>query len=331
MIKLENLLKEVEQEKLEEAGAKDIFTAVALMVSSLFSPDAAGQSKADKPAIAQAVKQADSSGMVQRISDTSIQINVGKFFGSGKYKLKDKDLIKQLDAAIAAFMVQHPDADFDIEVISSESKVPNYDGEAGVDFSKLTSDQKKKYKLDDGELSILRADEVESVLSALENVVEKKGLVKGNINISRTDLGVQGPEWDGTSKDAEKYTKNQFVKVNVTAHNKTKKTPTDYAAYGNEGEIYHKQFKYSKEAVAVAFYDTRTTKDPKDPGYVNPSYQEVLLKTVKRNTPLVGTKNEKGVYTATYLIPWKVWNSTVDPSHELTDDDLEVFQDYKVN
>ncbi len=116
-----------------------------------------------------------------------IEYNVNKSFSSGQYKIKDSN---EIDSAILDFQKRmSPNGSYVIEIISSESKVPNRGG------------------LKPGELSLKRAEEI-------KRYIDSKGL--NNIQTKVTSLGAQGPEWE-PSKGAffQGYTDNQYVRLKL--------------------------------------------------------------------------------------------------------------------
>ncbi len=116
-----------------------------------------------------------------------IEYNINKSFSSGQYKIKDSN---EIDNAILDFQKRmSPTGSYVIEIISSESKVPNRGG------------------LKPGELSLKRAEEI-------KRYIDSKGL--NNIQTKVTSLGAQGPEWE-PSKGAffQGYTDNQYVRLKL--------------------------------------------------------------------------------------------------------------------
>ena len=313
MIKLEDLLKEAEQERLEEGWKENIMAAV-IAVAGMFP------AKAQK-----AAPTADKPGITQTVDQGSLKVDMGTLFPSGKYIIRDEAGLKKVLAQISNYISKNPTAGYKVEIISSESKVPNVDAE-----------KPNKPRVDTGYLATRRAEAVKFAMDEFAKEIKETGAFKGSLTTD-TDIKVaQGPDWnpaEGDKSTDSKFTEHQYVKIIVTAIPKSDKTTADYSAYSNRGEVMHKINPKSgaKEAFAMAFYATKASKDVKDQGGLDTRYQDVLLKTIKRNTSLAGTKDEQGVYTATYLIPSSVWNSTVDPSHELTDEDMAKFAQYKVN
>lgn len=116
-----------------------------------------------------------------------IEYNINKSFSSGQYKIKDAS---EIDKVISNFQQNmSPNGSYVIEIISSESKVPNRGG------------------LKSGELSLKRAEEI-------KGYIDSKGLK--NIETKINSLGAQGPEWEPSKGPFfQGYTDNQYVKLKL--------------------------------------------------------------------------------------------------------------------
>lgn len=119
----------------------------------------------------------------------NIEYNITRSFNSGEYRISET---KDIDNALSSFMsyIKNGQGNYTIEVISSESKVPN-----------------KGVGLKPGDLSKYRAETV-------KNYIESKKIP--NVQIKITDLGAKGPEWDPKkgSKDPS-YTEHQRVSLKL--------------------------------------------------------------------------------------------------------------------
>ena len=104
MIKLEDLLKEAEQEQLDEANVKSWIGAAAIGLGSLFNMGKA------------------------QTTDT-LKLNMSTLFPSGKHIIRDESKLKELEAQIAGFMSKDATADYTFRITAMSSKVPDYDGE----------------------------------------------------------------------------------------------------------------------------------------------------------------------------------------------------------
>lgn len=301
MIKLEDLLTEVEKEQIEEASLKSIAAGVAMALAGLFPQKVKAQQAAQKPGIVQTAKASD-----------SLEINMGTLFGSGKHTITDKAQLERVLSQVANFMAKNPSADYIIDIKSSESKVPNRDAEkAGTP------------RVAPGFLAHERATAVDNVLSQFIAAAKKTGAFKGDVKINTEELANQGPEWKpGDNTEDPRFKQHQYVNVNIKAVPKSQPGSNVFKDFGHRGEVWHmvNPKTGSKETKALAFYRSD-----------NAGYRDVLLRVVKRNTALTGNIDQQGVYTANYLIPWDVWNKTVDPSHELKPSDFDTFEKYKVN
>lgn len=277
MIKLTDLLIEIHQEQQLEEGWKENIIAAAIAASSIFG-GAKGQTKSD--------------------------INFGTVFPSGHYYVKGQtqDTLESKLKEVAGTILSSPKLDFNINIISSESQVPNYDAE-----------KPNKPKLDTGELAQNRATVLQVAINALVKKLKDEGKFQGNVNIKITKL-IGKEKWaPGENKDDIKYTKDQFVKLHIEP---IKKETDKYAAYAHEGEIIYKD----NRAYAMIFYPSRSTTDKTKGGGLNTADQDVLVRLVKPNKSLTGDINQPGVYTKDYTVSRDTWNKAVGTSHAVTDD-----------
>lgn len=126
---------------------------------------------------------------VDNPSTKTIEYNITSSFNSGEYKITDT---KDIDNALNSFMshIRNGVGTYTIEIISSESKVPN----RGVG-------------LNSGDLSKFRGENV-------KKYIESKNIP--NVQIKVTDLGPKGPNWDPKkgSKDPT-YLEHQRVSLKL--------------------------------------------------------------------------------------------------------------------
>ena len=168
----------------------------------------------------------------------AVEINLGNLFESGKYKLSQQ-AISSVNSAIIKlrdFAKKNPNKPVLVTVESSESKVPNYDREK---FPIITGDTKNNFseekKLAVGALSALRAKTIEEYLT--------KNLRIPSAKIVVINKGAQGPPWDGKDAKAEKYTKNQYVKVFAKLNiDQPTQSPTSAATQKTEASICNQSF-----------------------------------------------------------------------------------------
>ena len=307
MIKLVDILNEVQEERIEE-GWKENIVAAAMAASALFGgPKASGAQGRDR--------FPEKPGVAQQATSDVLNVDFGSLFPSGRYIIKgegEKQLQDKLEQ-IGKYIAKNPKADYKIEIVSSESQVPNYDAE-----------KPGKPKLDTGELAQKRAEvakfAIEKYFAGVKDFTGKVDVTVTPVQIGKEKF-TQGVD----NKDDAKYTKDQFVKLKVSAETKTAKYDP-YAAYAHEGEI----MRMNDKAYAMAFYPSRKSTDSTKGGGLATSQQDVLLRILKPDTPTTGNINEKGVYTKDYKIPSDVFNKTVGTTNELTKNMMDAFQKYEV-
>ena len=218
MIKLEDLLKEIEQQQLDEAGLKDWGIAAIVGLAGLFN-----------------------SGKAQT-TDT-MKVDMSTLFPSGKHIIRDKAKLGAMEAQIAGFMSKDPRADYIFHIKAMSSNVPNHDaerpGNPPVDFKFLPHE---------------RASEVRDYLEAFVEDAKRSGAFKGSVRFEEEELPGIGPEWypeKGDKASDEKFTENQGVEVDVKAI--TKSTPVPTQAFKHTGEPLHLN---GGVTIASIFYST---------------------------------------------------------------------------
>jgi len=308
VIKLTDLLNEVEQEHLEE-GWKENIMAAAIAVAGMFPAKANKATAGEKP------------GMTQSVKQDTLNVNMGTLFPSGKYVIQDQDQLKNILIQIVNYLSKNPNANYKVNIISSESKVPNVDAE-----------KPNKPKVEPGYLATKRADQVKSSLEMLTAELKKTGAFKGDVDINTDIKAEQGPDWQpekGDKASMDKFINHQYVTVVVTAEPGKGDTTTldPYSVYANDGNGYF----LNNQLHALAFRDIRYSDKQNKSGNLDPTKETVLLKLVKPNTAITNpTKNSKGIYTGTdYVIPYEDWYKTVGTTHVLTPDQMKKFERFK--
>jgi hypothetical protein len=286
------------QQPIDE-GWKTNILAAAISLATMF-----GKASAQKGPNAQA-----DVAVSQQMQGKTISLDLGKLFPSGKYQFseQDKQAIENELRQFGKLVLASPTSDFTIQIVSSESQVPNYDAEP--------NSPSYKQPLKQGQLAQKRAESVMQLLKTFADELKKNGTLKGEVKFIDSKVQVGNTPWDGSlSKDDPKYQSEQFVKANIQVSKGSGSSVTPgggnsdkYAAFASRGEeVYagHNMF-------AMIFYPTKATSSATDNGALNTSQQDVLLRKVKPNTALTGDKNEEGVYTQDFIIPKQWWNKNV--------------------
>jgi len=308
MIKLIPIVEQIQQEQLEE-GWKENILAAAIAASSIFG-NAKGQTKIDtKPGIEQSVTK-----------QGPLNIDFGAAFPSGRYLIQgetEKMVVDKLEE-LGKHIIKNPSADYKIKIISSESQVPNYDAE-----------KPGRVKLDTGKLAKNRATVLNIAIEKFVEDLKKQGILQGNVSIEVAPILIGKEKFKSgvDNKDDAKYTKDQFVKAEVTA------IPGDkYKAYSERGE---RVFMNGK-AYAMIFYPTSKTTTKSSAGQLDTRYQDVLLKKInlskleKAGRSLNPSINAPDQYTATYKIPWDQWNTLTRGTTTITQNMMDKWEDFRV-
>lgn len=301
MIKLSTII--LESNKLDE-GWKENILATALSVAGFFSNASAKTNYTDSTTIS------------QNISD-SLTVPMGTLFASGRYLFNpsDKAITEKLKL-IGNYIQKNPNSNFDIEIISSESLVPNYDAE-----------KPGKVKLQSGELAQKRAEVAKYTISIFMEDLKKEGILKGNTNFINPQILIgKTPYTPGEDPRQDKFTKEQYVNVIIKA--KTQKTTNNYSIFAENGD---EMYDENKQLIGMVFYSTIKSNKINNAGNINTSNVDVLFRKVKPNTSLIGNKSEKGVYTQDYIIPGNEWNRlSYRTGNVLSQDNLKTISKYLV-
>jgi hypothetical protein len=299
---MESLIIEQKKEYLEEGWRNNAMAAI-LAVSGLL-----GKAKAHEPV--------GSPTISRTISQDILMLDISQGFKSGRYVFHDEDK-KPIQQELYKFgqeLIKNPTADVMIQIISSESQVPNYDNELNA---------KEKIKLDTGVLAKYRAKSAQVIFEDFLKDLKNKGIFKGKVTFAEPEIKIGNVAWDPNiegGKDNPRYTKDQYVKAKI------KFLPShSYEAYSDRGEAVYDA---NKHAYAMIFYPTRQTMDIKKAGTIVSAYENVLLKKLKRENELGkgfrGTKNENS-YTDTFVIPWQWWNENVS-NNTLTPENIKYIE-----
>ena len=308
MIKLTDLLSEVEDQKLQE-GWKENIMAAAIAVAGMF------------PAKAQKATAGEKPGMTQSIKQDTLNVNMSALFPSGKYIIKDSSELTDALTQVSDYMSKNPSGNYKVIITSSESKVPNVDAELP-----------NKPSVDPGYLATKRADEIKFAIDQLAAGMKKTGAFKGTVDVTTDIKPEQGPDWNpkkGDKSTMDKFKQHQYVKLAVVAEPSKGDTVTldPYSTYADDGDGYY----LNNQLYAMVFRDVRYTTKQTDAGNLDPSKQTVLLKLIKPNTAVSDpSKTSKGIYTgANYIIPWEDWYTVVGTSKVLTPDMMKKWEKFK--
>ena len=289
MIKLAPLLP---KQQLDEGWKENIValaTAAASMIGAVKGQDALRKYNVP-PQISQT-----------QVNSDTLRLDFGTTFRSGRYTFS-KDNIDDLATKfgnIAEFIKKHPEANFKINVIASESKVPNYDLEP--------SSSTFKSRLDTGELAVKRAEAIKIALLTFENNLRNDGLQFGKIQLSSPKTLVGGPEWEQNNKANDpKYIAHQYVKIEIIAET-TPKQGFNFNAFSTEAES---MFDNSRHIIARVFNRTRETQNIRFAGNTDGGHEDVLIRFVNGNTGKFTGEN--------YLLNSSWWNNNRGTTNQMT-------------
>lgn len=179
-----------------------------LMANPSFSQALKTASNNDRQVIS-SLMQNDNSSQDSVDSKAVFTLNFTNNFSSGEYGINQEDVSKKMES-LKSFLSKNPDVKYNIKVVASESKVPNQNN------------------LKIGQLAKLRAASLEKVI----NVFLKSNNIDANVD---KDTRVGSEEWDGVNKDDQKYTKDQFVRLEVFADSESGITPCELSFSKDDG------------------------------------------------------------------------------------------------
>ena len=142
-------------------------------------------------------------------------INFGSVWPSGKWKLtqQQKSKIDPKLREIATFLVKYPASKLTIQIEAGESKVTNYDNE-----------QAGRVKVKPGYLSDKRGQEMAKYIGAFFKSLQSSGKIGDVPNIPKPKTIIGSSSYTSGVDDPKdpKYTKEQFVRLVVSAETKLK-------------------------------------------------------------------------------------------------------------
>lgn len=195
------ILKSLNQElgkELTEATAKDAAQAVktiikgwkgwsqAMLAAMLLTPNISNALETYAPDTLNAIRTEISGEKAAKGDPTAVKtVDFSQTFASGQSEIVNKQVILTKVSDLKKWIINNKTKPFKIVITASESRVPNPEG-----FEK-------------GELAQARGE-------ALKAVVDNLGAQDVEI---KTLVG--GPAWDGKNKDDAKYTKHQYIKIQI--------------------------------------------------------------------------------------------------------------------
>lgn len=294
ILTFEKFLLESEEEKLDE-GWKEIIIAGAMSLAAL-------RGAAQQPGSEKILKEPQRVEYVKKQENDkkiiTATVTFGNEFKSGSYKF-DKDKLDNLQeklAEIGNFIKEHQNCDMIITINTGESLVPNRDRET-------------RKSLNTGDLAKKRANVTKDVIEIFLGTLKDKGILNGRYVIDTSTVIGKTPYKPGEDVNQEKFTKEQFVDVKLEIKDNVQNIKTeDFSAYAIRGERFFRSS--NRHGFGDIFYVTRVTDKIKEPGYQDVGHQNVLLRTLAKDSEFAKTKNPYDGNT--YLIPWKWLNKATN-------------------
>jgi hypothetical protein len=221
--------------------------------------------------------------LIKEQMDSKITVDFGSTFPSGRFELTNKNSKDITDRVmkIVNFAKGNQLKNLKLNIVSGESLVPNqppFNKERGS-LAKARSEELKNYLL--------------SVLPRLLNFTPE-------IVISQPVIGTEKFDPTKDNKDAEKYTREQFVNVVIDAsksNDLSRKSSVEETIY------------LKNRVVALIEKPLSDSKSVSDAGNLDINRNDLLFKVVKPDT-----QPPEVIKGQTYKIPWSWWNENVGPS-----------------
>lgn len=132
------------------------------------------------------------------------EVNFSALWDSGKWKLNQSHMesMKPELTKIVQYLRKHPNTKLNIQIVSGESKVPNYDRE-----------QSGNVKVPEGYLSQKRGEELKQKLDIFFNELN----LENSVEIPKSETRIGGPSWTPQDNANDpKFKEHQFVKLVIT-------------------------------------------------------------------------------------------------------------------
>jgi hypothetical protein len=136
-------------------------------------------------------------------------INLTNSFKSGAYEIDEGSVLSKLNS-LKGFLNSNSNVKYSIKITASESQVPNQNN------------------LKSGELANMRVNKMSNLVNSY--------LKQNNLNIKIDKVtNIGDVPWDGYNKDDEKYTKDQYVRLDVFLEGKNEVKPCEISFSKNDG------------------------------------------------------------------------------------------------
>ena len=154
----------------------------------------------------------------------SLKIPIGTLFQSGKYTFQNTDENQIYDKLkqIGEFIKAHENSQFAIDIVSSESQVPNKDAE---NVTKDKAGNPIYKRLDKGVLAQKRAETAKFMISTFLSQLDKNHLIQGDVHINDPKILIGNTTYtQGDDPKDNKFTQEQYVNIIIHIVGSTKNT-----------------------------------------------------------------------------------------------------------
>jgi hypothetical protein len=265
----------------------------------------------------------------------SISLTKRVEFPSGFHSASKVNLEKLIDlSAIEEFLKKYKDKEIVIKLKSSESQVPNNDNEVTP-----------KKRLNPGDLSKMRYQTIQTFMTEWLNGLVSKGIISQVPKFINTQPYIDTTTpWDPKSSPKDpKYTKHQFVEIEVNAEGqiepKKTLTPefqkvvtsrTEYSTTNNYNTALFYNYSYAPGAVlgmsqseaeslpgALLTMNREFVLDTPAPKLNLPSFPIKITPNGGQTVPVIVLKQKKGNEVPDSPNYWIKWNAYVSDSYTL--------------
>lgn len=181
-----------------------------LMATPSFSQALKTASPEQKNVITSFIKS-EKSSQITKDEKAVFSLNFTSNFPSGRYEVSHNEISGKLES-LKNFLSKNKGTNFTIKITASESQVPNQDN------------------MKTGQLANLRAVSLEKAINVF---------LKGNdlsVNVDK-ETKIGNVPWDGKNKDDEKYSKDQYIRLDVYADAGKEIAPCEISFNKNDGSM----------------------------------------------------------------------------------------------
>jgi hypothetical protein len=321
-----NVLERIENKNLDEQeieeGFKNSMMAVAMAASSLLGANKSHGQSMTNPA-------ATSQSSVKATQQNVLNVPIGTLFRSGRYIIgnEKQEEIKAKLVEIGNFVEAHPNTNFQVNIKSSESLVPN----KNADSASIGSDGTGKpmyAPLGKGELANKRNQTATELINTFMDQLKKQGLLKGQVKIDKPEAIIgTSPYKQGDNPAEDRFSQEQYTNIVITAvaaaNSSDSSTGIDFSKYSQSNDI---MLDNNQHGIAVLLFPTSKSNTVKNNGSLDTPYENVVISFLGAESVKTGMASTQGQFNfsksqkasgPSFKVPWAWYNQNIK-NHTIT-------------